>query len=275
VEVPGDGPQYYDARPVPHGLVSMLQYDSKAVGAPRRALVYTPPGYATGQGTYPMAVLMHGIGETEVDWVMAGRANQILDNLIAEGRARPMVVVMPLGHARASVGLGPVPTMKPGEPMRGDPFAYATIERDLLEDLLPAVEREFRVSRVPDDRAIMGLSLGGSQAVRIGLNRLDRFRWIAGFSAAFVEADPATGFTRVLADVADVAGTNRQVRMLRLMIGDGDWLLAGNRTFAERLAKAGVRHELVVEPGRHEWRLWRKHLHDILPLLFQQPAPGR
>ena len=272
VEVPGDGPQYYDARPVPHGLVSLLQYDSRTLGVPRRAAVYTPPGYETATGAarapLPVLVLMHGIGETETDWVQTGRANQILDNLIADGRARPMVVVMPLGHARGALGIGPVPNPVAGDSaMRGDPFRYAAIERDLLDDLLPEVERRFRVSRRPEDRAIMGLSLGGSQALRIGLAHPERFAWVAGLSAALVERDPSTGFAALL---ADSAAANRAYRMIHLTIGRRDWLLPGNEAFAARLRQAGVRHTLAVEEGGHEWRAWRRNLRDLLPRLFRR-----
>jgi len=266
VEVPGDGPQYYDARPVPHGVVSIVQYDSKALGVPRRALVYTPPGYAAGSRAYPLLVLMHGIGETEVDWVLTGRANQILDNLIAEGRAVPMVVVMPFGLARQSVGLGPVPNPLPGEPMRGDPFAFAAIERDLLGDLLPLVEKGFRVSRRAEERAIMGLSLGGAQALRIGLNNLDRFRTVVGLSAALVEQDPATGYAALF---ANPAAANARLRRLHITIGADDRLIAGNRAFVERLTKAGVRHTFHVGEGGHTWRVWRRNVYDIVPTLFK------
>jgi enterochelin esterase family protein len=266
VEVPGDGPQFHDARPVPHGLVSALQYESRALGVPRRALVYTPPGYEAGRETYPVLVLMHGIGDTEVDWVHTGRANQILDNLIAEGTVRPMVVVMPLGHARQSVGIGPVPNGRAGEPLRGDPFAHAAIERDLLDDLLPAVERRFRVARDADRRAIAGLSLGGTQGLRIGLRHLDRFGWIATLSAALVDADPAVVHAGVL---ADTAATHRRLRLLYVTVGRDDPLLAANQRFADALRRAGVRHTFRIEEGRHEWRLWRRNLRDVLPLLFR------
>ena len=266
VEVPGDGPQYYDARPVPHGLVSILHYASRALGVPRRALVYTPPAYGSGGRAYPLLVLMHGIGETELDWVLTGRANLILDNLIADGKAAPMVVVMPFGLARQSVGVGPVPNPLPGEPMRGDPFAYAAIERDLLEDLLPEVERRFRVSGRAEDRAIMGLSLGGSQAMRIGLNNLDRFRSVVALSAAFVEQDPATGYAELL---ASPAAANARLRRLHITIGRDDWLLPGNEKFAAALRKAGVRHTFSVGDGGHTWRVWRRNLRDILPMLFR------
>ena len=268
VEVPGDGPQYYDARAVPHGIVSLVQYDSKSLGVPRRALVYTPPGYdAAARTTYPLAILMHGIGETEADWVLVGRANQILDNAIADGRARPMVVVMPLGHAQQSVGIGPMPNRQPGYPMRGDPFAFAQIQRDLFEDLLPLVERGFRVSRDPDERAIMGLSLGGAQALRIGLNNPDRFHWVAGFSSALVEREPTAGYQDVL---ANAAALNRTLRMVRLTIGKDDFLVAGNRQFSAMLEKAGVTHSFTVGEGAHEWRVWRRDLRDVLPLLFRR-----
>jgi enterochelin esterase-like enzyme len=270
VEVPGDGPQYYDARAVPHGLVSILQYDSKSLGVPRTAWVYTPPGYAQGSTRYPVLYLLHGVGDTEIGWVLTGRANVILDNLIAEGRARPMVVVMPLGHPRPSIGLGPDPTAQ-GEPMAGlgPDMRAAQIGKDLLEELMPAVERTFRVAREPDQRGIMGLSMGGAQTLRIGLNNLDTFHWVVALSSALVGDDVAGPFANVLGDAATV---NRKLKLLHVTIGKDDFLLAGNRRFAEALTKAGITHTYREGEGAHTWRVWRRNLHEIAPLLFQPGA---
>ena len=266
VEVPGDGPQYYDARPVPHGLVSIVQYDSKALGMPRRALVYTPPDYQAGGRAYPLLVLMHGIGETELDWVLTGRANLILDNLIADRKAVPMVVVMPFGLARQSIGVGPAPNPPLAPAGLAESFAYDSIQRDLLEDLLPVVEQSFRVSRQPEDRAIMGLSLGGAQALRIGLNNLDRFRTVVGLSAALVEQDPVTGYGALF---ANPAAANTRLKRLLITIGRDDFFLEGNRKFSEALTKAGVRHTFHVGEGGHTWRVWRRNVYDIVPTLFK------
>jgi enterochelin esterase family protein len=267
VEVPGDGPQYYDARPVPHGMVSVVQYDSKALGVPRAAWVYTPPGYAEGRARYPVLYLLHGVGDTEAGWVLTGRANVILDNLIADGKARPMVVVMPLGHARPSIGLGAHPAAL-SEPMvgLGPDMRSAQIGKDLLEDLLPLVERTFRVARDADGRGIMGLSMGGAQALRIGLANLDTFRWVVALSSALVGDDVAGPFAAVLGDAATA---NRKLKLLHVTIGRDDFLLAGNRTLAEALTKAGVRHTYREEEGAHTWRVWRRNLRDVAPLLFR------
>ena len=267
VEVPGDGPQYYDARPVPHGLVSILQYDSRTLGVPRTAWVYTPPGYTQGSTRYPVLYLLHGVGDTEVGWVLTGRANVILDNLIADGKARPMVVVMPLGHPRPSIGLGPNAAAQ-GEPMAGlgPDMRAAQVGKDLLEDLMPLVERTFRVSRDPDQRGIMGLSMGGAQTLRIGLNNLDTFHWVVGLSSALVGDDVVGPFASVLADAVTV---NRKLKLFHVTIGKDDFLLAGNRRFAEALTKAGITHTYREGEGAHTWRVWRRNLYEIAPLLFQ------
>jgi enterochelin esterase family protein len=271
VEVPGDGPQYYDFRDVPHGIVSIVQYRSAAIGAPRTAWVYTPPNYSQGTRAYPLLLLLHGIGETENSWVMTGRANVILDNLIADGRALPMVVVMPLGHVRQSIGLAPwsAAPAAPAPASAGaspEVFGSATLQRDLLGDLLPLVERDFRVSTNPDDRAIMGLSMGGAQALKIGLDNLDTFHWVIGLSAALVGRDPTAPFADVL---ADPAAANGKLKLLRLTTGRSDGLLAANQRFDEALTRAGIRHTFGTTEGGHWFRVWRRDLYEIAPVLFR------
>jgi enterochelin esterase-like enzyme len=259
VQVPGDAPQYYDARPVQHGLVSMLNYHSSALGVPRTAWVYTPPGYEASGETYPVLYLLHGGGDTEPGWVLTGRANFILDNLIADGRARPMVVVMPNAHARPTIGVGPAAQAAAG----------ATFEQDLLRDLMPTVERTFRVSRDPDERAMMGLSMGGGITLRTGLNHPDKFRWIVGLSSALGAADPAETFAGFL---ADPAAANQQLRLLYLAIGEEDALpnfVAQNQRLSDALTRAGIRHTFRVTEGGHWWRLWRRDLYEVAPLLFR------
>jgi enterochelin esterase-like enzyme len=267
VEVPGDGPQYYDARPVPHGVVSILQYESAALGVPRTAWVYTPPGYNDTRDRYPVLYLLHGAGDTENGWVLTGRANQILDNLIADGRARPMVVVMPLGHPRQSVGLAALNT-RPSDPMTslGPDMRAAEFGDDLARDLMPRVEKSFRVSNRADDRAIMGLSMGGGQALRIGLSNLDTFHWVVGLSSALVGDSVAAPFGKVLSDSTRV---NRSLKLLYLTIGRSDGLVTGNRAFDGALTKAGVKHIYREGEGAHTWLVWRRNLYDVAPLLFQ------
>jgi enterochelin esterase family protein len=248
-------------------MVSILQYESTALGVPRTAWVYTPPGYNDRKDRYPVLYLLHGAGDTENGWVMTGRANQILDNLIADGRARPMVVVMPLGHPRQSVGLAALDT-RPADATRGfGPDMRATeFGADLTRDLMPHVEKSFRVSNHADDRAIMGLSMGGAQALRIGLANLDTFHWIVGLSSALIGDSVAAPFAKVLSDSVKV---NHTVRLLYLTIGKDDGLATGNRAFDAALTKAGIKHIYREGDGAHWWRVWRHNLYDIAPLLFQ------
>jgi enterochelin esterase-like enzyme len=263
VEVPGDGPQYYDARPVPHGMVSIVQYDSKTLGVPRTAWVYTPPGFMESQETYPVVYLLHGIGDTEIGWVLTGRANQIMDNLIADGAARPMIVVMPLGHIRQSIGIGaPATVSVQGEGL----FQADLLARDLKEDLMPLVERTFRASSNPDDRAIMGLSMGGGQALSIGLHNLDTFHTVVGLSSALVGENPVQPFTDVLGNAAEV---NQKLKLLYLTIGADDFLIEGNKAFDAALTNAGIEHTFKITEGAHWWRVWRRDLFEIAPLLFR------
>lgn len=266
LEVPGDGPQYYDARPVPHGMVSIVQYDSKSLGVPRAAWVYTPPGYQSGKGAYPLAFLLHGAGDTEVGWVLTGRANQILDNLIADGKAKPMIVVMPLGHARQTTGIAALVPPKPNTPGLGPDMGAGPIGQDLMKDLLPLVEKNFRVSKKADERAIMGLSMGGAQALRIGLGNMDQFHWIVGMSSALTGNAVAEPFK---AQLDAPAVTNQKLKLLFLTIGKDDFLLAGNRAFDQALTTAGIKHTYRENEGAHTWLYWRRNLNDIVPLLFK------
>jgi enterochelin esterase-like enzyme len=258
VQVPGDEPQYYDMQPVPQGMVHIVNYHSSALGVPRAAWVYTPPGYQQGDDTYPVLYLLHGGGDTENGWVLNGRANIILDNLIAEGRARPMVVVMPRGHVWPAIGVGPQVT----------PIEGSTFEQDLLQELMPLVERSFRVSTAPAERGIMGLSMGGGLALRTGLAHLDRFDWVIGLAAAVGTGgtDPAQQFATALANPAAV---NQGLRLLYLTVGDADFLLEPNQRFADALTRAGIEHTFRITEGAHTWRVWRRDLYEIAPLLFR------
>ena len=256
VEVPGDGLAYYDMKPVPHGLVNIVPYWSRSLGVQRAAWVYTPPGYSAGSAErYPVLYLLHGGGDTENGWVTVGRANFILDNLIAEGRARPMVVVMPLVHPRQAVGVAP----------EAAPAGNAGFEDDLVRDLMPLVERTFRVSSNPDDRAIMGLALGGAVALDLALDDLDLFRSVAALSTGAGD-DPRARFAGALAAPADV---NSKLRLLHLTIGDDEAGFQSARHLSTLLQDAGIRHTFAPTDGALGWRVWRRNLYEIAPLLFR------
>ncbi len=262
VEVPGSTPAFYDSRAVPHGDVRILMYESKAIGVTRFLWIYTPPGYDENNARYPVLYLLHGNGEAQNGWVMNGRANIILDNRIADGKAQPMLVVMPQGHALQAAGVGPLVRV-PGETtMYSERFP-----KDLLGDVIPLVERRFRVIADADHRAIAGLSMGGGQALSIGLTRQDLFHYILGYSSAigrqFMNSDEV--FKTVL---ADPSGTNSRLRLLWLSCGKQDFLYEANRQFAGELQVKGVKLTYRETEGAHVWSVWRKNLNESVPLLF-------
>jgi enterochelin esterase-like enzyme len=281
VQVPGDGPQFYDARPVPHGEVRIRQYQSKSLGLARTLWVYTPPDYDKGQD-YPVLYLLHGAGDVESGWVLIGRANLILDNLIAEKKAKPMVVVMPLGHAIQSFWTGPAKALP--DPT-GKAFAEGGIDgvltlmmsgdgkgglgpfgKDLIDDVLPLVEQSFKVSKKAEDRAIAGLSMGGGQTVNVAFNRPELFRHVAIMSPA-VTARADQIYATFLGNAAQA---NKRFKLFWIGVGKADTLTGpGDHAFKDVLIKRGITHTFKVTEGRHEWTVWRHHLNEVAPLLFR------
>ena len=262
IEVPEPGADYYDARDVPHGEVRVRWYRSKVTGAWRRAYVYTPPGYDRDQKTrYPVLYLQHGAGENETSWIKQGRANLILDNLIAAKRARPMLVVMETGYATK---LGATPVQGP----TGTPAIPNAFEQVLIEDLIPTIDAEYRTLPDRATRAMAGLSMGGNQTLQITSAHLDKFAWIGAFSAPMRNFDIKTSLNGVF---NDVAAYNKRVRLLWFGAGTGE------TTFHEAALKlhaaldaAGVKHVRFESAGTaHEWQTWRRSLHDFAPRLFK------
>ena len=256
-EVQSDAPDYFDPKPVPHGQIRTVWYESKSVGAERCIRVYTPPGYDAGNTRYPVLYLLHGGGQNENDWSEVGRANFILDNLIAEKRAKPMLIVMPFGHLQASHLSGAA------TPAAVKPTAFAD---DLLEQIIPLVEKTFRVSAKPDDRALAGLSMGGGQTVSIGFTHPDLFHSIGIFSAGGAGAEPAKQFSALL---ADSAATNKKMKLIWICAGDTDFALPGAKGVDQLLTEHNIKHSFSTTPGGHEWKVWRYSIHQFAPLLFQ------
>ncbi len=270
VEVPGDGLEFDDAKPVPHGSVRIETYHSKSLGVPRTMWVYTPPGYDRGSTRYPVFYLLHGSGNTDSSWILTGRANLILDNLIAEGKARPMIVVFPFGYARQGVGLGPEIAPAPGAPTAAPPgrggaaaAAPSPFARDLLEDLMPFVEKTFRVLPGADNRALGGLSMGGGQTIQIGFANPDLFHSLVILSSGSNNAD--TTYPKFF----DAAVTNKKMKLVWMAVGKDDFALASARALNETLTAKQIRHTFRVTEGRHEWVIWRHHLREVAPLLFR------
>ena len=259
VEVPGDAPLFYDPQPVPHGTVHVHWYESKAVGALRSFYVYTPPGYERSKAKYPVLYLLHGSGDTECGWVTVGRANLILDNLIAAHNAVPMIVVMPFGHPQPAVGLGLAGAAS------SDRELFA---KDLLGDVMPLAESEYRIDARPEARAIAGLSMGGGQSLNIGLTHLDRFRWIGVFSAAMRgDEDPAQKFADIF---ADPAATNRKIKLFWIACGKSDGLYPSAERLDQALTEHKIEHVFAPSEGAHNWRVWRVYLNQMAPLLFRK-----
>jgi enterochelin esterase-like enzyme len=260
VEVPGNGLAYYDAKPVPHGQVRMFLYESKTIGGAEKYMwVYTPPGYDNSTTRYPAMYLMHGGGNTESGWIFNGRANLVMDNLIAEGKAKPMVIVMPSSRAMASEATGPE------QQLQG--LGRDATDNEIVPEIVPLAEKNFRIIADADSRALVGLSQGGRVCVAVGLHHTDVFHWIAPLSAGG-GSDPDQ-FMGVLADVfASPEPLKKNLRLLWFIVGADDPLKAANEKTANALREKGVTVSFKTTPGVHEWKVWRQGLYEVAPLLF-------
>jgi enterochelin esterase-like enzyme len=264
VTVPGATLQLWEAHDGPHGVVHHHFYTSKVVSGladgQSEVYVYTPPGYDAKKGKrYPVLYLLHGWSDMANGWMAVGKANFIFDNLIAEGKVKPMVVVMPLGYGDMKFVLNG----------HGGWDDNAVIERNvnlfsqaLLTEVLPRVESEYRVSNKRDDRAIAGLSMGGLESLTVGLKHPELFAWVGGFSSALGHNDKER--------FAGVNGKNAKLRLLWIACGTDEQLLAPNRKFIAWLKTKDVPLTAVETPGMHTWMVWRDDLGRFAPLIFQQ-----
>ena len=270
VNVPGDGPAFYDVQDVPHGEIRTLLYKSQSNKVTRELNVYLPPGYdANARQRYPVLYLLHGFANDHHSWHRYGRANDILDNLLATKAIKPFIVVMPLGYGGASVngdGNG-IPPANAGA-FGGD---FALYERDILEDIIPLIDARYRTLANRENRAIFGFSMGGMQAGRFGLGHLDTFSYVGMMSAGLLgnPASAAAGPDPIAPLAANPAAANKQLKLLWIGCGVDDTAMVGARTTHEALQKAGIQHTFVESEGAHHWRVWRRYLRDVSPLLFR------
>jgi len=256
VEVKDDAPAFWEARDVPHGGIEINWEKSKAIGGETRAIwIYTPPDYAKTTRRYPVLYLLHGSNDTAAGWTMAGNANFVLDNLLADGKAQPMIVVMPFGHA-TPFGV-PVPP--------GGVTNDALFEEYVLKDVIPTVEARYRVSPGRENRAIAGLSMGGGQSLRIGLAHLDLFSAVASFSGA-VPTDFETRFAPLL---QDSKSTNQKIKTFFIGCGQQDSIFSRSKNLSELLTKYQVKHIFHPIDGVHNYTVWRKYLAEYAPMLFR------
>lgn len=240
---------------IPHGKIDSISYQSKTVGTNRKVLVYTPPGFSKTK-KYPVLYLLHGIGGDEKEWLNGGHPEVILDNLIADGKIEPMIVVLPNGRA-----------MKDDRAI-GNIFdsarvqAFATFEKDLLNDLIPFIEKKYPVITDREHRAIAGLSMGGGQSLNFGLGNLDKFAWIGGFSSAPNTKPPAEL-------VPDVNTAKEKIKLLFISCGASDGLISFSKRTHDYLQQNNVPHIYFIEPGVHDFKVWKNGLFMFSQLIFK------
>ncbi|MBD1363129.1 esterase family protein [Mucilaginibacter sp. ZT4R22] len=240
---------------IPHGKIDTILYDSKTVGNARKALIYTSPGFS-GKNKYPVLYLLHGIGGDEKEWLNGGTPQIVLDNLYSEGKLTPMIVVLPNGRAMKD-------DRATGNIMAPDKVAaFATFEKDLLTDLIPFVESRYPVIKDREHRAIAGLSMGGGQSLNFGLGNLDKFAWVGAFSAA-----PNTKKPEEL--VLDPETAKKQLKLLWISCGASDGLLAFSKRTHEYLVEKGVPHVYYIEPGVHDFKVWKNGLYMFSQSIFK------
>jgi enterochelin esterase-like enzyme len=259
--VPGPASLPWEIADLPHGIVHHHFYRSALVGDDRDYYVYTPPGYdSAAKKRYPVFYLLHGFSDDASGWTAVGRAHVIMDNLIASGKAKPMLVVMPLGYGAPEI-------LKRGFGAFRDPsLPRKNMERfrdALLGEVIPQVEKDYRVSTDRNSRAIAGLSMGGAESLFTGLNALDHFAWIGAFSSGGLGEDYASEFPAL------DSKANSQLHVLWIACGTEDRLIDTNRKFREWLKSKGVEHIDIETPGMHTWMVWRRNLANFAPLLFQ------
>jgi enterochelin esterase-like enzyme len=301
IEIPEEGVDFYNPKDVPHGEIRIKPYFSQITKQWRRSFIYTPPGYDKDQSQrYPVLYLQHGAGEDERAWAFQGRANFILDNLIAEGKAKPMIIVMDNGGGsalfagggrggpgRGGPGAGARPAGAPGAPGapggQGAPgappatrpagrgpggfggFGGQQFEQILFTDIIPMTESNYRTLTDRDNRAIAGLSMGAGQAVQIGTKNLDKFAYIAGFSGGG-SADVQNGYNGAM---KDAQAFNKRVKVFYLSMGTKE-NIDNFRKVNAALDTAGIKHVAYEAPGTaHEFQTWRKSLHGFAQLIFQ------
>jgi enterochelin esterase-like enzyme len=303
VALPGKEAEFMMFRDVPHGNLIEHHYLNKEIKVARRVVVYTPPDYNTSNKKYPVVYLLHGLNDYERGWTQSGMANTIMDNLIAEKKAVPAIIVMPFGHAttgatgkqpeilalQKALGYTPPPPVARGDgpgargagapgaggapggtPPAGAPRGAATVglggapgwnmEKEMLEYVIPYIEKEFRVVKDKKGRAIMGYSMGGGHSTSIGFGHPELFAYVAGFSGY--------GSTNLL--TADPAKTNKNYKMIFIGSGTEDTAVNSGRTMHDALTKAGVNHIWSEDPGYgHDYQIWRVYLHRLLQQTFR------
>lgn len=255
------GSSSWDPTDVPHGEIHRHFYKSAVAEEERDYYVYTPAGYdPKAQTTYPVLYLLHGFSDDASGWTAVGHANVIFDNLIAQGKIKPMIVVMPLGYGTMEmIRLGWNAWEHPDTRNKN----FANFQKALLTEVMPRAESEYRIAQDRNLRAIAGLSMGGSESLLTGLNNLDKFAWIGAFSSGGIPEDfdhDFPGFD---------SKANQQIRLLWVACGTEDDLIEVNRRFRRWLKTKDIQHTDIETPGQHTWMVWRRNLTEFSQLLFR------
>lgn len=259
VEITGTSPLVHTIQNVPHGTVSYRYYNSPELGT-RPVVIYTPPGYEKDTKTkYPVLYLLHGTTDTEETWTKVGRANIILDNLIAQGKARPMIIVMPYGRAYPTIG------KFSGSLRNWDNLQE--FKKDFMDDLIPFVEQNYRVTADADNRAIAGFSGGGGETLYLGLNDPKLASWVCGFAPGMLKEE----FERNNAFAfANPALTNKRLKLFWIGVGKEDFLYKVISDYLDVLKEKEIKHEVFISDGGHTWMNCKLYLATILPKLFKK-----
>jgi enterochelin esterase family protein len=269
--VPGEEADFESTKDVPHGDVRAVWYRSGTLGMARRMHVYTPPGYEGGQDRYPVLYLLHGSGDEDSGWSTIGRAGFILDNLIEAKKSVPMLVVMPNGSLPRPSNLPQTPpgTTPTPEVRAAREAAQNRFTDELLKEVVPTIEKTFRVKAAPSDRALAGLSMGGGQTLRVLTTNPDRFAFVGIWSAGLFGSNADDWEKRNEAFLSATDKVNSTVKRLEICVGDRDSLAAGSKALAGVLEKRGIKHEVHISGGGHTWINWRHYLNELAPKLFR------
>jgi len=256
------GADFMDTKDVPHGAVATVHYSSSAFGKMRRMHIYTPPGYEIGQERHPVFYLLHGAGDCDDSWSSVGRANFILDNLIAAGKAKPMIVVMPAGHTGPFTFGAP-----PGGGGRPN-LAASSFEQDFVKDIRPYVEKHYRALTERQNRAIAGLSMGGMQTLNIALANIKDYAYIGVFSSGLLFRNMAD-WEKENAARLDDASAKEGLKLVWFATGAQDFLINQSRQSADLLKKHGFNVVFKESSGGHTWINWQQYLNEFAPMLFR------
>ncbi|HXC60676.1 MAG TPA: alpha/beta hydrolase-fold protein, partial [Steroidobacteraceae bacterium] len=268
-EMPGEAGKFQSYNPaIAHGVVSVFEYWSKSLGVKRRAHIYTPPGYMNDAKRYPVLYLVHGAGDSDDEWTATGHAQYILDNLIAAGKAKPMIIVMPFGHTPERPPQPPVGGGVGGSAGNGaNLLGNQDFGNDLLKDLIPAIDASLRTKAQPQFRAMAGLSMGGGHTLQFGLPHSDVFRYIGVFSMGLGNAENAVSYEKAHVDALKKSA--REMKLVYYAIGKEDFLYASVAPTRAMLDRQGIQHVYHESGGGHVWINWRAYLNDFAPRLFQ------